>query len=187
MGFTHYQLRFLALWDVNRGTTKQPHRVDFVFHRSDGKVVGLHPSKAADAHPVIGDPDDCAITKSALPMLPKGMVGPPAIVIDGPAASQGGTEGKKTSCKVHGNISQADQISDKAAAIFLATQTRVWNEECAAGKRVGFSRDLTDEREFPWGAWLTFSRKPARLDEHILARDRWIHDFKVAWLARRLA
>ena len=128
MGFTHCELRFLAQWDVNHGNTKQPHRVDIVFHRSDGKVVRLHPSKAADAHPVIGDLDDCAITKSALPMLPKGMVGPPAMVNEFHAASQGGTDGQKTNCKVHGYFSQADQISDKAAAINLATQTRVWNE-----------------------------------------------------------
>ena len=87
--------------------------------------------------------------------------------------------------KVHGHFSQADHISDKAAAIYLATQTRVWNEECAEGKRVGFSRDLTDEREPPWRAWLTYSKKQAWLDEHILARDVGIHEFKVAWLVDR--
>ena len=41
--------------------------MDFICYRSDGAAIRLHPSHAADAHPIIGHVDEWAYTADTEP------------------------------------------------------------------------------------------------------------------------
>ena len=153
-GFVSCQIRFLSLWDPNRKQTKQPHRCDFLFYRTDGRVVRLHPSKAKDSEAVITDFGLIAITKrvGGVPQpAPTPMHTSPVDVSrwpDGPRSYR--------QRLLHQNFSTADKPSNKKAFEYLANKEHTWKQQWRTGYRGPWKHDLTDkDAEFPWKAWLS--------------------------------
>ena len=153
-GFVRCEIRFLTVRDLNHAKTKQPHRCDFVFHRTDGRVVRLHPSHAKDAEAVITDFDLIAITKGVggVPQpAPTPLHTYPVDVSrwpDGPRAFRPRL--------LHENFSTADKPSAKKAFEYLANKEHTWKQQWRTGYRGPWKHDLTDkDAEFPWKAWLS--------------------------------
>ena len=153
-GFVRCEIRFLTVRDLNHARTKQPHRCDFVFHRTDGRVVRLHPSKAKDSEAVITDFDLIAITKGVggVPQpAPTPLHTYPVDVSrwpDGPRAFRPRL--------LHENFSSSDKLSTKKAFDYLAHKEHTWKQEWRNGSRGPWKHDLTDkDAEFPWKAWIS--------------------------------
>ena len=153
-GFVRCEIRFLIVWDLNHAQTKQRHRCDFLFYRTDGRVVRLHPSHAKDAEAVITDFDLIAITKGVggVPQpAPTPLHTYPVDVSrwpDGPRAFRPRL--------LHENFSSSDKLSTKKAFDYLAHKEHTWKQEWRNGSRGPWKHDLTDkDAEFPWKAWLS--------------------------------
>ena len=169
-GFTHCELRFLNVRDINAKQTGQPYRVDFICYRSDGAAIRLHPSLASDANPVIGHIEDWAFTPDAQQsQRAVAQLHSPYTTIStaAPPAEQR---------KLYNRFSQADQLSHRKAGLFLENIAELWQSE-------GTPRicDLTnDEVTFPWKAYLSgWPAGAAVNDEHdgiSLISVRWLDD-----------
>ena len=175
-GFTHCELRFLNVREINAKKLEQPYRVDFVCYRSDGAAIRLHPSQGGDANPIIGNIDDWAFTKDSM--------APPTIGVDfalwnPPIATDGGAAQPADRRRLYRRYSQADQVSHGKAKLFLANVVETWKQEAQAGTASDWDGDLTDdESTFHWKAYLSGWRDGAAVnDEHA-----GICKFMVCWL-----
>ena len=172
-GFTHCELRFLNVKEINAKQTGQPYRVDFICYRSDGAAIRLHPSKAADANPIIGHIEDWTFTADRqAPQHKFALLDSPCTIISGAAQPA-------DQRKLYMRYSPADQPSHRKAKLFLEDVAEQWKQEGAAGTRSDWTCNLTDdERTFPWRAYLSGWKAGAAVnDDH-----GGICQFVVCWL-----
>lgn len=136
-GITHVELRFLSRIDANTGG----HRVDFLLYRADGSGCRLHPGSAKDAWLVLGP-------VATMWHIGAGTLGIAADQPIGPNAPPA-PEGLGNAYRI---ISQHDRLSRRDAWWFLDHCTSL--AEQAGWPRHSFRRNITDEREFAWVAYL---------------------------------
>ena len=175
-GFTHCELRFLNVKEINAKQLEQPYRVDFVCYRSDGAAIRLHPSQAADANPIIGKIEDWAFTADR---LAPHTIGRDFALWNPPISTDSGAAQPADKRKLYMRYSQADQVSHRQAKLFLASVVETWKQEAQAGTASDWDGNLTDdESTFHWRAYLSGWRDGAAVnDEHA-----GICEFVVCWL-----
>jgi len=158
-GVGRVELRFLATYDWNL----MQNRCDFVLFRVDGSGVRLHPSSKKDAVPVIA-------VNPAVWFIGGGAVGPIGEVgWANPDAPQG---------QVFREVSQHDHVSQKEAQAFLLR--KVMRAEENHWRFGEFTQDITDQRTFPWIAYIAGFRQ----DVGIALLRREVTKVMVVWQGR---